>query len=344
MTFTPFESSIGGLLIGISSAAHLLLNGEISGMSGIAGATIRSLTVNQQLFFLFEGIKSCVYIIGLLVGGFLASQFIVPQQFLIIKQWNFVQFLIFAVAGLLVGIGTQLSNGCTSGHMICGLARLSKRSFVAVVTFCGVAFVLVKLFGIIDFLNIVLGMKHTESQPFLSLPSTYQILIFILILLIAIIFYAAIIGLDFPRKKENIYLQLFLHFFNAFVFALGLSISGMVNPVKVLGFFDIFGKHFDPSLVCVAIGAILLDLLLFQKFILVREAPIIAASFQLPKKTDVDMKLVLGAILFGLGWGTVGVCPGPAIVNLGALVPQFVVFNAMFAVGVVLNELYNPKL
>jgi uncharacterized membrane protein YedE/YeeE len=313
-------------------------------MSGVAGAVIRSLTFEQQQLFRFEGIKSVVYIIGLLFGGFLGRHWIVPQQFLNIKQWNIVQFLMFAIAGLLVGIGTQVGNGCTSGHMICGLARLSKRSFVAVISFCSVAFVMVKVFNVIDIVSNILGIYQDKLEGFMTVPTRYEMTILILIVLIVIIFYAVIISLDFPGKKGNIYLQLLLHFFNGLIFSLGLGISGMVNPVKVLGFFDVFGKHFDPSLVCVAIGAILLDLLLFQKFILVRKDPIIAKCFQLPKKTEIDVKLVLGAILFGLGWGTVGVCPGPAIVNLGALVPQFIVFNAMFAVGVFINDLYNPKL
>lgn len=87
-----------------------------SRISGVTGNTIRSFTMNQQLFFHFEDFKPFVYFIELLIGSFLTSPFTVPQLFLIIKEWCFAQFLFFfEIAGLLVGRGTQLGNRFTSG-------------------------------------------------------------------------------------------------------------------------------------------------------------------------------------------------------------------------------------
>jgi len=339
MPFTPIESSVGGLLIGLSSSAHLFLNGDISGMSGIAGSCIRGVTVQgKEQFMTLPWIKSFLYILGLIIGGAMLRGFIAPQQFLVIPHSNPSQYLMFALGGLLVGIGTQLANGCTSGHMICGIARLSKRSFAAVMTFCGVAFLMVKLFHSIDMLNDLLNQEPSQGKlPFYTLPSWQYSLVLIAILLAVVIVYALVIltAKRAPNTKNVLLLPLYL--FDGFVFALGLGLSGMVHPAKVLGFFDVFGSHFDPSLVCVAVGAILFDLVLFQTYILRQPAPVLSDQFCLPKASAIDTKLILGSVLFGIAWGTLGICPGPAIVNLATLAPQFIVFNLMFAVGVILK-------
>lgn len=125
--FTPIPSLIGGVLIGVASAILLATHGRIAGISGIAGGALRYPTHERswRLWFLA----------GLLVGGLaLGSAF--PELFV-----NSIERSIPAlvVAGLLVGVGTQLGNGCTSGHGICGLSRFSPRSFAAVFTFMAVA-------------------------------------------------------------------------------------------------------------------------------------------------------------------------------------------------------------
>lgn len=95
------------------------------------------------------------------------------------------------------------------------------------------------------------------------------------------------------------------------IFGLGLTISGMVNPQKVLGFLNIFGD-WDPSLMFVMVGAIIIFSPLHFTFKR-KSRPFFAQSFIIPSKKDIDKSLILGAILFGIGWGLVGLCPGPAI-------------------------------
>jgi uncharacterized membrane protein YedE/YeeE len=95
------------------------------------------------------------------------------------------------------------------------------------------------------------------------------------------------------------------------VFGIGLVISEMINPAKVLGFLDVSG-NWDPSLAFV-MGGGLVTTFLGYRFVLSRSKPVFDASFHLPTNTAIDLKLVLGAILFGLGWGLVGLCPGPAL-------------------------------
>ena len=95
------------------------------------------------------------------------------------------------------------------------------------------------------------------------------------------------------------------------VFGLGLVVSQMVNPAKIVGFLDIAG-NWDPSLLIVMSSA-LVTTFLGYKFILGREKPVLEAAFQIPTKTIIDRPLLVGASIFGIGWGLSGLCPGPGI-------------------------------
>lgn len=98
------------------------------------------------------------------------------------------------------------------------------------------------------------------------------------------------------------------------VFGLGLAVAEMTNPLKVLDFLDLAG-HWDPSLAFVMGGAVMLTLVAFR-FILRRPVPFYGERFHLPTLTQVDRKLLAGAALFGIGWGLVGYCPGPALATV----------------------------
>lgn len=125
--FTPVSGLIGGLLIGLAAALLLLLNGRISGISGIVGGLLapKSLDAGWRV----------VFIAGLLLGAFgymLSTGGAMPVRMQ-------ASMPVLVVAGLLVGFGTRFGSGCTSGHGLCGIARLSKRSIVASAVFFGVA-------------------------------------------------------------------------------------------------------------------------------------------------------------------------------------------------------------
>jgi uncharacterized membrane protein YedE/YeeE len=99
------------------------------------------------------------------------------------------------------------------------------------------------------------------------------------------------------------------------VFGVGIAISGMANPAKVLNFFDVAGS-WDPSLMFVMGGA-LITTFIGYKLVFGRSAPIIEGSFQLPTNNKIDLKLVGGSAIFGIGWGIAGFCPGGALPALG---------------------------
>jgi hypothetical protein len=218
--------------------------------------------------------------------------------------------------------------------MICGIARLSLRSFVATATFCGVAFSMVKLFGTAETTNAVF-----PTEPFMVLPTTDRTLLLLGILAAVWLTYTVLIFNVHrfrPNGNHSMEMELFTSFFCGLVFALGLGISGMTLPGKVLGFFDIGGRRFDPSLVCVALFAILADMVLFQTYLLAlpeKQKPLYSYDWKLPSVSTIDTKLIVGAVLFGLGWGLNGVCPGPAIVNIADFRLDIVAFCIAYIAG-----------
>src|SRR5713101_1216439 len=121
-----------------------------------------------------------------------------------------------------------------------------------------------------------------------------------------------------------------------FIFGLGLLISGMVQPAKVLGFLDIFGA-WDPSLAVVMLAALVTSGLGFG-LAKRRERPILAPQSFLPTKIASDRPLVIGSALFGIGWCLVGLCPGPALENLATLSPRVIAFVVAMTAGMALHH------
>ena len=116
----------------------------------------------------------------------------------------------------------------------------------------------------------------------------------------------------------------FFAFLAGLVFGIGLLVSGMTDPGKVLGFLDLAG-NWDPSLALVMVGAIAVGLVAFA-LAKQRALSLLGLPMQLPTARQIDRRLVLGSLTFGIGWGVAGICPGPALVLLGAGVPQGMVF------------------
>lgn len=116
------------------------------------------------------------------------------------------------------------------------------------------------------------------------------------------------------------------------VFGIGIVVSGMANPAKVLNFFDVFGS-WDPSLMLV-MGSALTVTFIGYRFVLKRPTPKFDVKFHLPSKRDIDLPLVAGSAVFGIGWGIAGFCPGGAIPALGSGEPAPIIFVAAMAGGI----------
>ncbi len=129
-----------------------------------------------------------------------------------------------------------------------------------------------------------------------------------------------------------------------YIFGLGLFVSGMIKPTKVLGFLDVFAipsENWDPSLAVVMVAALAVA---SAGYALLRpRAPLLDTQLHWPTQTAIDRPFVAGAILFGIGWGLVGLCPGPAIENLATLSPSVIVFVVAMAVGMVAHNFWQAR-
>ena len=135
VNFTPVTATLGGILIGLAVVIFFLFNGRLVGISGIAANTL----TNKENRF-----DNILFLLGLVIGPILYSQFADNDIKITISN----SFILLIIAGLLVGIGTRISGGCTSGHGISGMGRFSLRSIVATITFMivGILTVLIKNF------------------------------------------------------------------------------------------------------------------------------------------------------------------------------------------------------
>ena len=132
-------------------------------------------------------------------------------------------------------------------------------------------------------------------------------------------------------------MRLFISFVLGLVFGVGLYVSGMTQPSKVLGFLDILGD-WDPSLAFVMAGAVAVGLVAFS-FARRRGRTLLGDELRLPRITEIDAPLVVGSLIFGIGWGLSGICPGPGIVDVGFLDWRALVFVVSMAAGMMIERL-----
>lgn len=124
---------------------------------------------------------------------------------------------------------------------------------------------------------------------------------------------------------------LFFVFLSGVIFALGLGLSGMTDANKVIGFLNL-GGQWDPSLAFVMVGAIGVHLV-FQRLMMKRGSPVYGTEFERPSTNEIEVKLVVGSGIFGVGWGLSGYCPGPAVVSMTAGGEEAIGFTAAMLLG-----------
>jgi uncharacterized protein len=127
-SFTPLSSLFGGALIGLAASVLLLFHGRVAGIAGILGETLRGDGTRGES--VFRG----AFLVGLVAAG-LTLRLAYPAAFAAAGSSSMTRIALVAIAGLLVGYGTRLGSGCTSGHGVCGISRMSKRSIAATLTF-----------------------------------------------------------------------------------------------------------------------------------------------------------------------------------------------------------------
>ena len=127
------------------------------------------------------------------------------------------------------------------------------------------------------------------------------------------------------------------------IFGVGLALAGMLNPAKVAGFLDIFGL-WDPSLMLVMAGGIMVNAAGYFLFVRGGQSPFFAKSFSLPAARQIDRKLVIGSVLFGISWGLAGLCPGPVIASIGLDPAGIFPFLLVMLAGLKLGSMIRTRL
>ena len=339
--FTPVHGLVGGAIIGLAAATMLVLNGDIMGASGITSTAV----LNDPNSFELQSWKFV----------FMASFAIMANLYKAFVDQNVVQdppeagwvrtptWLGWILAGLFVGFGTKLGNGCTSGHGICGLARFSKRSLVSVCSFMMVAMMTATLLeqtavqNVLSFLMAQPTEQEKQENASASLPSNVcvGILLSCAPTIVAVRYVAS------TSKTLGAAL-------GGALFALGLAISTMVLRSKVLGFLDISGLWhgtYDPTLMTVMAGGLVVSFLGYTyKNHSGIEKPILCDRFNVPTNTVIDANLLVGASCFGVGWGIAGLCPGPAMfwAFTGVNVVVFLWLPAYLAGAYLATHVYLP--
>ncbi|ORX88499.1 DUF395-domain-containing protein [Basidiobolus meristosporus CBS 931.73] len=312
--FTPVESLAGGLLLSTAAYQLLTCNGRIMGASGIFAGSVKGGEEGVWRIYFLSGMASSAILVRLF--GPAPPAFVQPSE------------VIPIIGGLLVGFGSRLGSGCTSGHMICGVSRLSPRSIVATATFFSTGLITANL------MNKLYPDTLAEGSTALQLPSIPAAVGLLGLPYLAILAYRMVRKLADQNAIESVNARHITALLSGFFFSLGLSISGMSDPAKVLNFLRILSPSWDPSLAFVALGGLIPYGILYQKSVKQAAKPALAPQFEIPTSTVIDQKLITGASIFGVGWGLAGVCPGPAIVGAvasGAAGP--LVFLASMAVG-----------
>ncbi|KAJ7741531.1 hypothetical protein DFH07DRAFT_837579 [Mycena maculata] len=296
-TSRPLQSFLGGLGLSLPVHALLLLNGNVFGISGFLHRAVRG---NK------EAVASAS---GLLLGGMFAGlvEGAGPRSFPL-------TFPALILSGLLVGLGTKMANGCTSGHMIAGISRFSVRSITATATFFSTGVMTARFLHSNSLPTQFLDWSLTGPEKALL---AFQI---VPLLVSAFLYIFAPTQADTANRDQPPILRalrLVASLSTSFEFALALRLSNLTEPIRVVTFLLLpFHAAFDPSLAFLAIGALPLTILLYQ-FARGSEKPRLGGPWSVPKGGEVDMRLVAGAALFGVGWGLSGFCPGPGMVNLG---------------------------
>lgn len=325
--FTYFQSAVGGFLLHVATSTFLYGNGKVFGCSSMlynsfANPSVFNVPVITGMAASFFAISTLAPLTSFSSGliNYLPNYANVQQVAPVFGNYTATML----VSGLLAGIGTFLGSGCTSGHMLCGLSRLSPRSLAATCVFSIVAMCTQALFHSAP--ACAGGTCATISSP-----SSSEVTL--LLSLAALVYTTSVlIKQNLSRSKTS---QAIVSFFSGSVFALGLMISGMASPGNTLGFLAMFSSKFNPSLVMVVFFGILPNLLeiLSKKLETSSKCPTAAPKFDLPTKTVIDTRLVLGASIFGVAWGLSGVCPGPGVLASVSNGTNGLVWLASFLAG-----------
>jgi uncharacterized protein len=345
---TPVTGAIGGSLIGLASGVLLLFNGDVLGASGIMTHVMTNpMNVWKDPKLMWK--------VALMTTFMVTSALLSPYAVDTVTDPKLVAVpspIAYTMAGFLVGFGTRLGNGCTSGHGVCGLGRRSPRSLAAVLTFMAT--------GVATAMCLSPSAPWANATAFLRSDNVTELLPALGLFAIApmVLALSAMPKMfktdSVPQDDKN---KVVGGALTGVLFAAGLGISGMILPSKLNLFLNLGGMAngtWDPTLLTVLGMAVPISFLAYQfvpDFTLqlfgekaVMSRPLKTESYFVPTNRKLDRNLLLGEAIFGIGWAIASLCPGPALFHVAVGNPQ-VIFRWMpaFVVGAVLAQDVKAK-
>lgn len=300
------HAALGGTLLGATVVFKTALTGSVLGISGATrGLCAQKPTAGRLAFVL--GLAGSGLATARLLGGTEPLPVAATASALLLLRAR----LLFG--SFFIGVGSALANGCTSGHGLTGLARLSHRSWASVPTFMGVALLAGTLFGASAAMPPQAATEATV--PGLAPCLATSVAAAGVLVLLALGAWAK------PELKREPWAKTASELVTGSVFGCGLMISSMARPSKVAAFLDLGSGAWDPSLAFVMGGALLITTPFFQllSFKGCKWQPFLDDAYQLPPREGaVDKHLMVGSVLFGLGWSLCSACPGPIWVIFAA--------------------------
>lgn len=313
--FTPIAAAIGGCFVGVASGVSMLSSARVAGNSGALKAFVSSNFDDWTLS----------YLVGLVLAGAAMAQYLPSVLEPAPGMDSLAAISKMAAGGLAVGVGTKWANGCTSGHGLCGLSRLSLRSFAAVATFLASASATRTMetglsFSWLPMLPTTADVLRAAGRLALGFGAALFIVRCILVKLL-------------PAMRDVLY-----GLWSGSLFGVGLVVGGMARPSTVMG----------------ALSPATLDLTLWTLFVTglavtfaiyrIAEAREVTAARADARSCNISSDLLVGSALFGVGWALTGICPGPLVVGIGAspVAPGLLVYLASFTIGVRLFKDSTP--
>ena len=331
---TIINSLIGGSIMALASSLHLYLEGKITGISGALFKCI-SLTDFSYNFSFIIGMLFMSSFLKCFFNPSVKPKTIDSPTFLETTS-KFVGDLSlpgFILSGFLVGFGAKMANGCTSGHGICGLPRLNRRSFVAIFLFM--------IFGtIMATIRYYIPFLRPNSYAYDVWENTF---IYYLTFILSIIGFGLTLWNSFKSGISDKVRDIIVSFSIGSLFAFGLIQSGMLQRHVVIEFLT-FGRVWNIQLAYVLGAAVGINFLTFNFILKKFTRPRYKEKYDIPINITVDNKLCVGASIFGLGWGLCGICPGPAVLACYLYCPQILAFFIFLCGGMYIESIFDSKM
>ena len=318
----------------LASSLHLYLQGKITGISSCIFKCI-SLTDFSYNFSFILGMLFMSSFIKCFFNPLAKPKTVDEPRFLETTS-KFVGDLSlpgFIVAGFLVGFGAKMANGCTSGHGICGLPRLSKRSIVAIILFMVFGILIATIRYYIPFLRPISYAYNVWENGF----------IYYFVLILCLIGFILNLWNVFKSGIKDKVRDILISFIIGALFAFGLIQSGMLQRHIVIEFLTI-GRVWNIQLAFVLGASVGLNFFTFNFILKKVTRPRYKEKYDLPKNTSIDNKLCVGSAIFGLGWGLSGICPGPAVLICYIYCPQILVFFVFLCFGMYIEYIFDERI